>query len=534
MSFALKVPEVKSFPIASLGIQGIKPLLGSQGEVKQYNQVSCLDTLLSADNIISRWQYDRRLIAKAIKIETLADPWTSIISKDNACLCGLNQQGRAFTSPGACVGCNVLSRLFNKGEVVLDTATLIQAGHYTGVKISIHKFKRGVDTAHGLVGYENKQLPAILGAQLLTEFASMQACENTFSSHVQDTSFWACKGSMIEHYILVSCFLENALRKMGFSTLPTFRWVYECRGDMNVIEEIPNLGRGSLEKIITNPDYRSPALRAGSEKRLELNPDTCRGILLQLISTLHFYNRYAVTHGSPCIQNLGFSRAPAAYMYEDVRISSPITLHVIPSGTTSLSTFSGDNKVVRVYHPGASFNQSVDYKLLPRIEVSSFLGLKHGEAGAEVCVAPSVSPTPSRPSSGEGLFTVPCLPEYLRMRTIGYKIGSNTASFTTYVRHLGIPLFHSSFDLYAFWTALMCEEPFYLAVSNDRVILDIWKQLFDPSYYNDLMKDIQAVHRRASGSPSLGADQIVTLLSKYFLRCDALDYTWARIQTTFR
>lgn len=518
----LPLPQVHTTSIGTLGLSN-----RTAEPTVTYKALACDKQLLSADQIVTRWQHDRHGIAKAVSHLDLPNPWEKTIAQDSECVCKMSTEQKAFTGEG-CIGCTVLGRLFKQGEIATNTPFTIQVGTNTGLRLVAHNYKRGVNIGHGLAGYVKTDYPTRIGHRLLEELSNVQACESSFAGHVQNTTFWACEGSPIHQYILISCFLENEARKAHLPTTPTLRWMFECAGDINVVEELLSLNKGTLGDVTAIAEYmespRSPTARASPI--IPLQAEVSRGLLLQLVSTLHFYSRYAFTHGFPSLQGLGFSKKPAAFMYDDMKISSPITLHIIPSGSSAISAVSSDGKVIRIYYPGTSLERGIDVSLLPKISVSPFFGLKKTDA----CVLSS------RPTTVGSLatFTTPCLPSYLNMRVMGYKIGSNPNSFTAYVRHLGIPLFHSSFDLYAFWTALMCEEPFYLAIHNDQAVIDIWRQLFALDEYESVMSDIRKYrHRGAKESPP-SSDEITALLSKYHLRCDALEHTWAALKALFK
>ena len=558
---SLPIPVLTSTePIGTIGLPSTP---SKTAKPVPYSQFDCEDTLLTADQILTRWRSDRIALAKAINPVTLPNPWTGIISRDSECLCRAGTLKKPFLSAGTCTGCGTLSRLFKYGEITTSAPIMVQVGEYTGMRLVVTHLRRGVNIGYGLSGYKQTVLPAVLGSRLLDDLATYQACEESLAANVQDTQFWACQGSPVDHYVLISCFLENELRKDGIPTTPVLKWVFECQGDVNMVEEVPSLGKGTLAEITAIPEYvespRSPTAR--SSPVLPLTTEVSRGLLLQLVSTLRFLSRYAFTHGTPSLASLGFSKTPAAYIYDGVTIASPITLRLIPGSSTSLSATGGPPpQVLRLYYPGTLFAQSTDISLLPKIEVEPFFNVKRPSEG---CVN---STDPAAPT----VLSNPCLPEYVSRRVICYRVGdadtktrieslpspekiphlpslikerlSSTVveaglgprqfSFASYVRHLGIPLFHSSFDLYAFWTALMCEEAFYLAVHNDQILIDTWRQLFDISEYEGLMADIQRVrHRRSEGS--LSADEILTLLSKRHLRCDALEHTWGTLKDVF-
>ncbi|CAH6418847.1 Hypothetical protein POVN_LOCUS571 [uncultured virus] len=480
-----------------------------------YQTIACESKLRSADQIITRWSKDRHQLARAVTSGAIAHPTKDILAKSGTCACQMSKKRKAFVDNGACVGCDLLSRLFRNGEITTATPFVVQVGAFTGHRFVAKNFKGGLEVVKGFAGYEETSYPAKVGAELLQLLSSMQACETSFSEHIKNTVFWACKGSQVEHYMTVSSFMENELNKARLPTTPVFRWAFMCQDDIDVVDEVPSLSRGTLAEITSISEYietpRSPTAR--SSPTLPLTNETMRGLLRQLISTLKFFSGYVFTHGSPSLHSLGFSKTPAAYIYDDVKVTSPVGLHVIPSGTSSFSAVKPDGTTLRLYHPGTSFHTSVDYKMLPRITVAPCFGYKGAACGESKCVAASET-------------TVPCLAEYASLRVITYKIGASPAGFAKYVQHLGIPLFYSSFDVYAFWMALMCEEAFYLAVQNDTQILRIWKQLFLPDEYDALMADVRSLRQRTSTATSPSSEELLERLAKYHLRCDALEHTW--------
>ena len=479
MAAAPVVPQVKAAPIR---IMLPRPPPSRRSKLKSYNELDCSDTLLSANDIITRWGRDREELGK---LTDLKQPFKDITPKDDMCVCGLATQRKIFVVQGACLGCNVLTRLFEHGDVVRDVPVAIQAGMYTGMKIRVHNYRRGLDVGYGLQGYERNEIPYHAGMRLMRDIKDLALCTTLPST----PDFWTCKGSGIEHYIIASCFLEEELYKARIPCTPTFKWVYECKGDVNTVEEVPDLGLGTLREVAQ--------VRA---------PGVMRGLLLQLVSTLHYYTAYMFTHGAPSLRALGFSSTPAVYTYDDVKIAAPVTLHLLPSTTSAFTV--GTN---RLYHPGGVTQRPLDYKLLPPMTTSvtpaAPSSLMTAGAGASAC-------TGERCEQGSW--------QHFK-RIITYRIGASYDTYMTYVRSLGVPLFYASFDMYAFWAALMCEAPFRDAIMADAGILRIWQQLFTPQQYESIMTDLQSL---TTPSPQ----DLTRILAAYDLRCDALAFVWSQLK----
>ncbi len=193
--------------------------------------------------------------------------------------------------------------------------------------------------------------------------------------------------------------------------------------------------------------------------------------------------------------------------YEGVDIKSRTTLSISPSGFSSIS--SGK---MRIYHPGGIAQKSRIHDHLPQIEVKPFLTSNKG-GGCKKCVESNT------------LDEKHCTDYYSRVRAVGYKIRDKN-SFIPYIRHLGIPLFYSSFDLYAFFISLMCSSNFYEEVMTDSLLLQIWQQLWIPSEYDIMMASFVTFRLQENMNFNL----ILDFLSSYHLRCDALECTWNSIK----
>jgi hypothetical protein len=476
--------------------------LKSKTPLIKYSDILCEGTLHSADQIINRWNIDRYLLAKSVSTTHLVDPFSNILSKDDSCKCQLGIGGKPFTLPKTCAGCLISSRLYHKGDIIPDQEFTINFGTHVGLKLKLITFKKGINLSCGLKGYSISKLNQHDRSQIIQELSQMRACENSFNIHVQNTIFWESEGAL-DQYIMVSSFLEHEFEKVGIPVTPIFKWAFQCDCNINIIDEVPSLGRGTFDEIRAENKYLSNKF---------LIPEISEGIILQLVSTLHFLSTYAFVHSNPCLHYLGFSKTPVNYIYDGVTISSKIGLRLIPSGCSSISA-ADDKEIIRIYHPGSLLIQSADYTQVPKIETMPFITLNNSSSKC------------SSTKKSKKLLNNPCMSEYLNISTVCYKIG-NVNNFEHYIRHLGIPLFYSSFDLYCFFTALMCEELFYNSVKGSK-LANLWKKLWLPNEYSDMMINLR-IFQEKKEPPQF--KKILIFLSKYYLRCDAVNFIWAELK----
>lgn len=484
------------------------PLGSSPVSTLAYTDLECDKQLLSADQIISRWDFDRHQLARNVDSSKLANPWKNVVPQDYLCKCHLGKEHKSYED-GSCAGCAVGSRLFHREMMKLEEPFTIQAGSYKDHKMIIYS-----QSGH-LAGYTVDKYAKQSAIDVLGHLSNLDLCTPSLNKNVNDMTFWACKGSPQEHYILVSAFLQNELHKNGLPYELSFRWVFQCRDTFNIVESIHPLGTGTLKELVKNGEYlempRSPTAR--SSPTVPFNTKVIRGIIFQLAATLKAYGEYILTHGDASIYNLAFCKTPISYEYAGLKVESPLTLYVIPSNNTSLSTIDNKDQLIRIFHPGSKLHQVIDIKMLPQIEVMPILGAKE----IETCL----------PTDDLTEFQNPCTEEYLQNEIMTYKL--NPTSYQAYVRNLGIPLFEGSYDLYAFWAGLMCEDVFYTGIKKDKQLMDVWQDLFDYKEYEDMMNDLKLLRQRPANEISPTSDELLEVLSKYHLRCDALNHVWNQL-----
>lgn len=463
-----------------------------------YNILGIDTKLVSADQIVHAWKVNRRSLAKHLNTLKLKDPWNSNIPISIKCRCKVSGQ---TSIRGVCMGCNIISKLFTKGLIVLNKRNTILVGQHTGLQFVINQYTN-TSIEHGYI--EVKQP---LNYELIFNLTFINACEPNFTENIDRSMFYAFQGSYHEHYALISSFIEYEMDKNNIPCLPTFKWIWNCCDTTNIVEEISPLSGKTFDEF-TSEFYDT------SKGDKTLHPEIFRGILGQLLSLLHFLLPYAFIHGAPSISSVSFSPQVASYIYDTIEIASPITLHINPTGVSSISMSdrysneTSNKNIVRLYHPGLGINTNI--KLLPNISIIPITGFKYQNGSCHI----------------NSHNSIPCTSEYMNQRVLRYRLGNATITYTYYTRYLGIPLFNSSFDLYAFLISFMVQKSFYNALHEDTNILQLWKTLFTVDEYDLIMVDIQMMK-------STSYDDILQLLSKYALRCDAITHMWNGFKTLY-
>jgi hypothetical protein len=469
-----------------------------------YDSTKCLKELQSADDILDRVRVDRSLIFKSIRKMTPCEnfhPFEKILPIDEKCMCQGGWGLRPYVNKQFCVGCEIIRRISKGIKIPEDSILTIEYGSYTSHTYSI------VSCENIFLPYERSKEYEVLSHILLSKLQSMNIYNPIFKE-INDRTFYYSTISPIVNYINICIILQNKLHKHKFPTVPLFEWAYQCGKNTYLLEIFPNMGFGTLENIIENPDYvrgpKSPTARRSHA--MTINSNLLISILKQLISTLHFLSNYSYIHGNPNIRHLAFTKKPCYYKYDDVEISAPITLHLIPSNDSSITIENDNGEFYRFLNSGYIKTIKEYDHILEKVE--PFLGNK--------LIYEDEIKTKS---------IIPVLPDLENNLIYGYKIGVCKSVFKDLLTQKGIPLVNTSFDFYMFMFSLLSEESFYLSFSEHPELMNLWKDMFKFSEYEDMMNDLKNL--RVLESPeSISFQEIYDVMSKYTFRCDAIQYFW--------
>lgn len=477
-------------------------------DVGTYTSVSCLNNLLSADNIINQWKNDRNKHRQLIdNIDTFN--WTNILPVDNECMYKLNTGRRPFSQRMICAGCSILSQLNSPGNLRSNTIFDIRSGKHTGMKLFIREIPTKLHAFR-----KSDSSPKDIANSIIRRVEYFQGCEPSFLHHVKNTDFWISGGGL-ENYITISWLLEDILSKEGFLGVPILQWAYQCGNNTYIVEEYPNYGIGSIKDIAADIKFldrpRSP--KAGTNDFLFISRDTVKGILAQVFSMNHHLMKYGFIHGDIAMSTFGFSSDYVNFKYDGTSIKSMICVHLIPSQYSSISI---PTKNIRIFNHDSIYQNTFDLSKFPTV-LSPFLGNKSYPGTCRL----------DSEKSGSESKGIPCLSQLLNNKVVGYTIGNRLSDFISYQRNLGIPLFHSSFNTYAMFTALMTNYIFAHTLLNDAVLLPLWTSLWKLEQYPTVMKKLKTLQCREY---MVSSTEIAEFLSNFTLRCDATDEVWAQMK----
>ena len=98
-----------------------------------------------------------------------------------------------------------------------------------------------------------------------------------------------------------------------------------------------------------------------------------------------------------------------------------------------------------------------------------------------------------------------------------------------YIKHLGLPIYQSSFDAYGFMISLMADRSFYATVMSDESMYLLWRGMWLEEEFETMQDKMQRLH--LSHDPVTRVDKVLRILAGFGLRCDMIDKGWEMIKT---
>jgi hypothetical protein len=484
------------------------------------------------DSTLSLFCQDRNRIIEDLSkdpINLAKRMWTSEspISIDRECMC---QMGRPFPKTikervearpdlnlimrrmYRCAGCNIMRRLYDIEKIEPGCSFKIECGRYRDKVFVVESMPISI-LSMNISSAPSKYL------DLIQHESNMKKCEPGIFS-LKKASFMG--SDPYTNRLLVTWYADYILSLKGLPHINRIHTAFVCQNEGYMLNETPDIGNleafssyTPFSRVIQKPSVESTSyLRMMDEPVIVMTSDTIIHILKELLSTLRLLHKYDFSYGGVDSDSLVFYAERSAYHYDGINVNCDFTLKLNDlrnCGITVKSESPNGNQrfQLRLYHLSELAESQIE--AVPFIPMISTVSLKDASA--------------SQISSQSGA-------EYY-VYTIGGKGGMggnmNKSKFDmlfSYMQHLGIPLYQSSFDIYSFMILLMSNRAFYGGVSEDATLFDIWKSMWVPSEFNDINISMRDFHEYETISKL----DIIKFLSKYRLRCDINNKLWQSLQ----
>ncbi len=207
-----------------------------------------------------------------------------------------------------------------------------------------------------------------------------------------------------------------------------------------------------------------------------------------MFSILHYLRDYDFSHGNPNTKNIKFTKEVVSYIYDGVHISSPVTLKLLDFSTSSCTI----EKNLRLYSKNVVADEQLKNKTFTPI-----LDTVNDEVMVYKLKDPKKYP--------------------------------KAIVLYNYMKHLGLPIYSSSFDAYAFMIVLMSDKSFYVTFQKYDKLKNFWKNMWvNKEDFKKINERLENIHDEKI---SISYEDVLTLLNGLSLRCDMIENGWNLIKT---
>jgi hypothetical protein len=248
----------------------------------------------------------------------------------------------------------------------------------------------------------------------------------------------------------------------------------------------------SFPQFLATSDKPSPTAKA--DDKYPLSRDITKQILIQLFAILHSSQRFEFSHGNPCFNSIKFKKEIISYEYDGITISSPITLKLLDFSSSAITIGN-----CRYYSKNVIGEEELKKKNFD-FQVEKF----------------SIDTCKGEREEGRSY----------KLRD-PYKYIKSSVLFM-YMKHLGLPIYTSSFDAYAFMIVLMSERSFYTAVLHDNKLNTFWKNMWlNTEDYEKVNTRLEKFHEHPK---EISCNDVLHIISNLSLRCDMIAYGWNQVK----
>lgn len=492
-----------------------------------YHSIECCDKTLGIDNLIERYENDRRTIVKMLRnnVDELIDTiWTlnSPLAFDDHCQCqmGKGEERSVFS----CAQCHNIRRLKNLNHQFTSDPFLIECGSEAGNYFVSQEYKV-------ISPFLKKDMDSKKAANLFVKrYPKLQDCGTPNFSDLEKT--FCVAGDNFTIQTLIHWILYDHFNSLDLPHIPLLHTSFICKGTGYSIYEYSDLG--NIDYLLNNEKY---ILTDFSKNIKYLDPSITKTIIDQLIITFLETKKYAFSHGSPHASVLLFSESPVSYMYDQYHVEGDITLQLSNFWFSSLT-----------YHNNHFFSKNFDFDVyveknmfIPSISTLSiptaycdYVNLSNQNNIYNIDDNDIPCPLNSKFCPNSNTRSI-CQSSSVNL----YKLTSSTINIYSGIRHMGLPLYVSSFDFYCLFVSLMCYEKFYYSVINDPKLYKLWSMIWTVDDFPKIQKYVIESHplektvTHDSQKNKYQSNMTIDIIRGSWLRCDVVDFVWRLINTDF-
>lgn len=469
------------------------------------------------DNMLIRFKKDRNYVLDLAENninKLIIDLWTpaSPVCFDDKCLFNMGRTQQIYTLEEriegknivnetvlnyyTCPQCKNIKRLVDFDQTEIGKPFTIECGDLVGEQLVI------TETPIEKLFILNEDIPRTVSKVMENaHFKKLQHCSNACSEntcHIKEIKNYIGCDSFTNN-MLINFFLNKKLSELGIRNVIELYTSYVCSNKGYSLYEYPNIGRvrhlQEHSELLENTGRPSPTAKA--DDKVPINKDVVKGIIMQLFSTLHALRKYDFSHGGPSSRSLLFKNKEYKCMYDGVNIECPITL-----------------KICDLYHAGITIGNSRFYN-------------------KSVIADEEILRKPLKPLVDNATITPFSFNKSESEKITIYRLKDpqkyfQEAMLFMYIKHLGLPIYQSSFDAYGFMISLMADRAFYATVMNNEECYLLWRGMWLPEEFEKVQEKILKLHD--SHDPVTRVDKTLRVLAGFGLRCDMVYHGWNQIK----
>ena len=480
------------------------------------------DSTRNIDNMLSQFKKDRKYIVNLLDHDInrlILELWSpsSPVCIDNKCLFNMGRtlksvsledriEGNIIVNEGyinyyTCPQCRNMTRLIDHAKTPIGQAFYIECGPSAGeqlvvTEIDISKLFILKESPSAAVARALKN-PYITGLNKCSA-----GCNSSDVCNIKNYERMDYIGSdPYTNNLLINWYLNDKLLSKGIPNIIDMHIGFVCNSKGYSMYEYPDIGR--LRHLQEYPEYlehkERPSPTAKADDKVPIAKNVVKGIIMQLFSVLNCLREYDFSHGSPSSRSILFKKEPCSYLYDGVHVEGPLTLKLCDLFQSGITI--GNNRL---------YNKSV---------ISEEEILK--KPFRPIIDTVSITPFSFDRNERKEKITI-------------YRLKDPNSHFQEamlfmYIKHLGLPIYQSSFDAYAFMVTLMSDRSFYVTVMNDDSMYLLWRGMWLPEEFEVVQDKIQKLHN--SPDPLTRVDKILRFLAGFGLRCDMIEHGWNMIKT---
>ena len=502
------------------------------------NNIEYTETTRNVDDMLKRFYFDRLRVVEMMStnVEHLLNVlWTksSPVSIDNECLCqmgkttyynNIQEQMENNRHPNEtlanfymCSQCKNISRLIKLTPKNINKPFFIEYGNNSGKNIII------LQTYLSKYSSRINPHPQNYFNFILNKRYLFNKCNNFLKYPTQSyENIKFISSDQFTNQMLISWYLEDYLNKISLPHICKIYTSFICNNFGYYIYENPDIGRlNNLQKqphlLLNKPDINHSYT---NDSYFCFRNDVTRNIFIQLFCTLHALMKYDFSHGGPSSRSILFSSEPCSYIYNDIHVDSEITLK-LSNFTNSAITLANltsqspsppsSQQLYRLYS-----SSIIGHEIISRKKYSKIISTI-SQSFINNTVSSNISNN-SQSSKNVNFYKLKNPSSHLQESII-----------YMYMKHLGLPLFQSSFDAYSFIIVLMSNPYFYCSVIDDPSLFDFWKSLWIPSEFQKVNENVKLLHSDPDSTSKFY--KILIFLSNYHLRCDLISHAFSHIRS---